>query len=87
VNYALLKKETDVSNTSRKKQNGLVHRMSTEIKGKQLAHAFKLLRTEGLTLWISDLDGVRREDPNKDKDPDRINVQVKDGCVLQCWIG
>lgn len=72
---------------SRKQLNGLVHRMSNEIKGKMLAHAFKMLKSEGLVLRIAELDGEKLTFVNNEKDPRRINVQIVDGRVQRCWIG
>ena len=73
--------------TSRKKLNGLVHRMSKDIINKDLAHAFKMLKSAGLTIRVAQMDDEKRPQVDDDKDPRRINVVVVGGRVLRCWVG
>jgi hypothetical protein len=62
--------------------------MSVEIKGLILAHAFKKLKSNGITLRVVELDGHVREFPHsRDKENNRINVKVELGRVTRCWIG
>lgn len=73
--------------TSKKRLNSLVHRMSKRVKGLQLAHAFKLLKSNGIRLRIAEMDGEKYPRPMGDKEHDRINVQIEGGRVVRCWIG
>lgn len=76
-----------MKNTSKKKATGNVHKLSKEIMGKELSHAFKMLRTAGIEIRVIDIDGVKVRAEIIEKDPNRICVQVINGYVKRSWIG
>lgn len=73
-------------NLSRRKLNGLTHRVSKTITGVTLAEAFVVVRREGLVFRVARMDGeARRYDG--EKNPRRINVDVNEGVVRSAWVG
>lgn len=68
---------------------GLIHRVSKQAKGLELAHAFVIVRREGFKLRVATIDkkvvvAITERDVI---DENRINVDVIDGAVKRSWIG
>lgn len=61
-------------------------RMSNELSGLMLAHAYVKVRSAGLAFRLSKLDGVNWT-PSLGADPLRLNVEVADGMVRKAWVG
>lgn len=72
---------------SRKKLNGLTHRVSKSLLGTTLAEAFVIItRREGLDFHLARLNGEARA-RNDEKNPRRINIDVNEGIVKSAWVG
>lgn len=70
-------------------QSGLIHRVSKQVKGLQLAEAFVIIRREGFRLRVASID-KKVVMPITDKDvadENRLNVDVIDGAIKRVWIG
>ena len=71
---------------SRRRLNSLAHRVSKDVIGKTLAHAFVIaVKREGLSLHVAQIDDTKN--PATDSDPSRINVSVSGSIVQKSWVG
>lgn len=69
-----------------KRLQGQARKMSNELSGCTLAHAFKKAGAVGLCFFIARIDGTKREQL-AGHDPLRLNVEVVDGIVRKAWVG
>lgn len=71
------------------KQNALIKRISKEVVGKLLHHAFMISKCEGIVLNVHSLNGVEllRHKDFYEKNDFRINVIVVNSTVKKSWIG
>ena len=71
---------------SRRKLNGLAHRVSKDILNKPLQQAFVMIRREGMSIRVQSLDDEVFTHDNE-SDPLRINVVVVGGIVRKSFVG
>lgn len=72
--------------SSAKRMKDLAKKVSEEIGGLVLAHAYIVVKSAGLSFKIFKLDNETYQQ-SADKDPHRINVEVRSGIVRKAWVG
>lgn len=74
--------------STKKKDNGLTHKLSKEICSLTLAHAYVIVvRREKLRLRVVSFNGVDHHPSSDEQDPLRINVCVVAGLIQRAWVG